>query len=111
MQIQKGALLVPAPGKTPPWAYAGAAVKFDPSGVYAVPANPGLPPGYAAGSMQAFANDNFNYTYTNLLQSLHALFNGDVSAAQAAHGVEPGSTLYEQDTSARAMTVSLLAAR
>jgi hypothetical protein len=82
MQIQKGALLVPAPGKTPPWAYAGAAVPFDPTGVYAIPTNPALPPGYPAGSVQAFANDNFNYTYTNLLRSLHALFNGDIGQGQ-----------------------------
>lgn len=82
MQIQNGALLVPAPANTPPWAYAGAAVTFDPKGVYAIPTNPALPPGYPLGSVQAFANDNFNYTYTNLLQSLHALFNGDVSQDQ-----------------------------
>jgi Ferritin-like len=82
MQIEKGALLVPAPGNTPPWAYGGAAVTFDPTGVYAVPTNPALPPGYAPGTVQAFANDNFNYTYTNLLQSLHALFNGDVGQDQ-----------------------------
>lgn len=81
MQIQKGALLVPAPGNTPPWAYAGAAVAFDPTSVYAVATNPATT-GYPAGSVQAFANDNFNYAYTNLLQSLHALFNGDVSQGQ-----------------------------
>ena len=34
------------------------------------------------GPPQAFANDNFNYTYTSLLASLHALFNGDATAAQ-----------------------------
>jgi hypothetical protein len=82
MQIQKGALLVPAPGNTPPWAYGGAPVTFDPTGVYAVATNPALPLGYPVGSVQAFANDNFNYTYTNLLQSLHALFNGDTTQDQ-----------------------------
>lgn len=87
MQIQKGALLVPAPGNTPPWAYGGAAVTFDATGVYAVATNPALPPGYAAGSVQAFANDNFNYTYTNLLQSLHALFNGDVGQDQMKRAI------------------------
>ena len=40
-----------------------------------------------------------------------ALFNGDVAAAQAAPGVEPGKTLSEQDNSALAMTVSLVSAR
>lgn len=75
MQIQRGHLLVPAPDQTPPWAYTGAAVTFDASGVYAIPTNPGVT-GYPAGSAAAFANDNFNYTYTSLLGSLHALFNG-----------------------------------
>ncbi len=81
MQIQKGALLIPAPGNTPPWAYAGAPVAFDTTGVYAIPTNPALTP-YPADSVQAFANDNFNYTYTNLLFALHAMFNGDVGQNQ-----------------------------
>jgi hypothetical protein len=85
MQIQKGHLLVPVPGATQPdqkYAYTGAAVRFDPAGVYAVPCNPGKPPGYPAGSPQAFANDNFNYTYTNLLGVLHGLFNGQATRDQ-----------------------------
>ncbi len=75
MQIQKGFLLVKRPGEDPPYSYSGAPVAFDPSGVYAVPTNPALLP-YPPGSAQAFANDNFNYTYTSLLLALHALFNG-----------------------------------
>jgi len=85
MQIQKGHLLVPVPGGTTPeqqYAYTGAAVPFDPTGVYAVPTNPATPPGYAPGSAQAFANDNFNYTYTSLLKALHAMFNGDACEDQ-----------------------------
>jgi rubrerythrin len=85
MQIQKGHLLVPVQGGTTPeeqYAYTGAAVPFDPTGVYAVPTNPATPPGYAAGSAQAFANDNFNYTYTSLLKALHAMFNGDACEDQ-----------------------------
>ncbi|MCB1600540.1 MAG: ferritin-like protein [Xanthomonadales bacterium] len=83
MQIQKGHLLVPVPGSNPPtYAYTGAPVPFDPTGVYAVPTNPGVPPGYPIGSAQAFANDNFNYTYASLLISLHAMFNGDNSQQQ-----------------------------
>lgn len=78
MQIKNGHLLVPVPQSDPPtFAYDGAPVPFDPAGVYPVPTNPGVPPGYPAGSAQAFANDNFNYTYTSLLTSLHAMFNGD----------------------------------
>jgi rubrerythrin len=81
MQIQKGHLLVPAPGNTPPWAYAGAPVAVDPAGIYDLPVNPALTP-YPPGTAQAFANDNFNYTYTSLLFALHRLFNGDASRAQ-----------------------------
>jgi hypothetical protein len=75
MQIQKGHLLVKVPGADPPYAYTGAPVPFDSGGVYAVPTNPSLSP-YPPGSVQAFANDNFNYTYTSLLIALHELFNG-----------------------------------
>jgi rubrerythrin len=85
MQIQKGHLLVPVPGGTTPedqYAYTGAPVPFDPTGVYAVPTNPAIPPGYTAGSAQAFANDNFNYTYTSLLKTLHVMFNGDACEDQ-----------------------------
>jgi rubrerythrin len=80
MQIRKGHLLVPVEGGGPnpedQYAYTGAPVPFDPTGVYAVPVDPG---GYPAGSAAAFFNDNFNYTYTSLLNALHQLFNGDNS--------------------------------
>lgn len=83
MQIKKGKLLIPTPNRGPnpedQYAYAGAPVPFDPAGVYAVPTDPGP---YAPATVQAFANDNFNYTYTSLLQSLHALFNGDATSSQ-----------------------------
>jgi hypothetical protein len=75
MQIFAGALLEPAPGKTPPWVFGGAPVTLDVEGVYPIPNDP-LGSLYPAGSAQAFANDNFNYTYTSLLKTLHTLFNG-----------------------------------
>jgi hypothetical protein len=82
MQIQKGHLLVLTPGGTDPehqYAYSGAAVPFDPAGVYAAPTNPG---NYQPGSAAAFANDNFNYTYTSLLNALHRMVNGDATSDQ-----------------------------
>ena len=83
MQIQKGHLLVPVKGGGPDpddqYAYTGAPVPFDTGGVHAVPEDPG---GYAPGSAQAFANDNFNYTYTTLLKVLHDLFNGTATEDQ-----------------------------
>ncbi|MBX9813374.1 MAG: ferritin-like protein [Sphingomonas sp.] len=82
MQIQKGHLLVPTSGGPDPaddYAYSGAPVPFDASGVYAVPTNPGP---YAPGTIAAFANDNFNYTYTALLGAIHQLVNGDATTNQ-----------------------------
>jgi hypothetical protein len=82
MQIQKGHLLVLTPGGTDPehqYAYTGAAVTFDPTGVYAAPTNPG---NYTPGSAAAFANDNFNYTYTSLLNALHQMVNDEATSAQ-----------------------------
>ncbi|GFM51988.1 hypothetical protein PSCICE_32550 [Pseudomonas cichorii] len=80
MQIQKGKLLIATPDGGPApedkYAYAGAAINFDPTGVYPVATDPGP---YKPNTVQSFANDNFNYTYTSLLQSLHAMFNGDSS--------------------------------
>lgn len=66
MQIKKGHLLVKRPGRKPGYAYTGAPLRFDRAGVYKVP--PATAP--------SLASDNFNYTYTNLLGALHALFNG-----------------------------------
>jgi Ferritin-like len=79
MQIAKGHLLVKNPDPNLPpdqqYSYTGAPVPFDANGVYAVPADPSSA-NYPPGSAQAFANDNFNYTYTSLLATLHAMFNG-----------------------------------
>lgn len=79
MQIRKGYLLVKNPDPNLPpdqqYSYSGMPVPFDMGGVYAVPADPSSK-NYAPGSAQAFANDNFNYTYTSLLSALHAMFNG-----------------------------------
>lgn len=75
LQILNTALLQPAPGQTPPWAFNGAPVLFDVGGVYPIPDDPKAA-NYPAGSAQAIANDTFNYTYTSLLKTLHVLFNG-----------------------------------
>ena len=84
LQIQKGFFLVPVPNPPSPqqaYAYAGAPIPFDPAGVYALPTNPALTP-YPAGTAQAFANNNFNYTYTSLLAALHGLVNGSATQEQ-----------------------------
>lgn len=83
MEIKKGRRLVPVPGGGPDpedqWAYDGDPVPFDVSGVYPVPTDPGP---YAPGSVEALANDNFNYTYTSLLRALHKLFSGEATPEQ-----------------------------
>jgi rubrerythrin len=103
MQIQRGHLLVSAPGQTPQWAYSGAPVHFDSSGVYPLPSNPGVR-GYPASSIQSFANDNFNYTYTSLLGVLHGLFNGATEADQMNRAMGLMMSLKGQ---ARAMTAGI----
>jgi rubrerythrin len=72
MQIKKQHFLVKTPAVPPGYAYAGAPLSFDPSGVYNVP--PSTSPSLAA--------DNFNYTYTSLLGALHVMFNGQNNQAQ-----------------------------
>ena len=78
MQIQKEAMLVSS-GSPPTYSYTGPAVRFDPEGVYKVQTDPSG--SYYTGGL-AHANDNFNYTYTALLASLHAFFNGEATGDQ-----------------------------
>ncbi|MEY2564984.1 MAG: hypothetical protein QOH88_3177 [Verrucomicrobiota bacterium] len=72
-QIQKGKKLIPAPGQKPPWIYGGAPIAIDPAGVYNVPTNPNRK-NYSPAQLNLC--DTFNYTYTNLLKTLHNMFNG-----------------------------------
>jgi rubrerythrin len=72
MQIKKQHFLVKTPGIPPGYAYSGAPLVFDPSGVYDV-----LP-----STSPSLASDNFNYTYTSLLGALHVMFNGQNNQAQ-----------------------------
>lgn len=101
MEIKNGKMLVPDSSAPGGYSYSGAPVPFDPTGVYPLPTNPGLPPGYPAGSIQAFANNNFNYTYTSLLNSLHLLFNGDASETRMNEAIGLMMSLKGQ---AKAMT-------
>ncbi|TWI46684.1 ferritin-like protein [Pseudoduganella flava] len=79
MQIKKGKALIATPGVGPvdeQYAYGGAAVPFDDTGVFPAPADP-LAANYPAGGVARFQCDRFNYSYTALLKSLHALLGGD----------------------------------
>jgi hypothetical protein len=85
-EIVKGWELVPNPTPPPDFHYAGASIPFDEDGVYPVITNPRVF-GYAPGSAAAINNDTFNYTYTSLLKTLHAVFNGQPSQLIAAIGL------------------------
>lgn len=73
-EIWHGRRLVPTP-EPPGFAYSGDPIPFDPSGVWPVVPDPHVDR-YPPGSAARYANDTFNYTYTSLLRSLHATFNG-----------------------------------
>jgi hypothetical protein len=91
-EIYHGKELIPnknAPPDAPPrqrYVYGGPPIPFDPAGVLPVPTNPKLSD-YPAGSQAHYACHAFNYTYTSLLKTLHATFNGDPSSVGAAIGL------------------------
>jgi ferritin-like protein len=91
-EIYHGKQLIPnedAPPDAPPderYVYGGPPIPFDPAGVLPVPTNPKLSD-YPAGSQARYACNAFNYTYTSVLKSLHAAFNGDPGRLPAAIGL------------------------
>jgi hypothetical protein len=66
---------VPNPGGDPPFAFTGDAIPLDASAVLPLRTDPKRTD-YAALPEAQQACDNFNYTYTALLNSLHTTFNG-----------------------------------
>jgi hypothetical protein len=98
-EIAEGGLLVPNPDAgpdTPPddryfYDTVNRPVSFDADGVYPVPKNPKVngttTPTYPPGSVGQVANDNFNYTYTNLLKVLHEALNGQARLLDTAIGM------------------------
>lgn len=122
-EIVHGRKLVPNPAAgpgTPPdqrYAYVGDPVPVDEAKVHAAPVNPTLA-GYPAGSAARQACTAFNYSYTGLLKTLHAVFNGkpgeltgaiglmgslqqqavDLMSGAAAGGVPAGPTFEWQPT-------------
>jgi hypothetical protein len=91
-EIFHGKRLIPnpdAPPDAPPeqrYIYGGDPIPFDERGVLPVPANPKLSD-YPAGSQAHYACNAFNYTYTSVLKSLHATFNGEPDHLWAAIGL------------------------
>jgi rubrerythrin len=74
-EIVHGKKLIPAQGQEPPWRYDGEAIPFDAAHVYPVVDDPRCA-SYPAGSPARHACEECNYTYTSLLKTLHAVFNG-----------------------------------
>jgi hypothetical protein len=66
--------LNPRPGE-PAFVYGGEPIPFDPKGVTPLVINPKASQ-YPKGSQAADTNNNFNFTYTSMLKSLHHVFNG-----------------------------------
>jgi hypothetical protein len=91
-EIVHGRRLVPNPAAgpaTPPdqrYDYDGAPVTVNPVAVRKVPLNP-TTAGYPAGTAARRACTSFNYTYTSLLKTLHATFNGTPRALTSAIGL------------------------
>lgn len=93
--------LDPQPQPDVQYSFTGAAIPFDPSGVYAVPTNPSEA---SYTGKQKFENETFNHSYTSLLKSLHGMFNGIETQAQFNRAIGLMMSLKGQ---ARAMMAGL----
>ena len=91
-EIYNGYQLIPnthAPADAPfdeRYIYGGDPIIYEPAGVWPVVTNPKRTT-YPHGSVAAFANQTFNYTYTSLLKSLHQTFNGSPDTINTAIGL------------------------
>jgi rubrerythrin len=83
-EITKGHALVPDPRSG--FSYTGDPIPFDAGGVAPLVANPKLAD-YPAASEAHRRCATFNYTYTSLLRTLHAAFNGHPDRIDAAIGL------------------------
>jgi ferritin-like protein len=107
-QIKKGKL-APNPKATPDtppderFIYSGTPFPFDPSGVYQVPRDPKAAD-YAAASPERAAMDDFNVTYSDLLNELQQGFNGSPGELSLAIF----TTMSDLDSKARALVQTLL---
>jgi len=85
-EIYRGKQLVPDATAPNGFSFTGPPIPFDPAGVFPMADNPDttkLP----AGSRALFLSQQFNYTYTSLLNALHQTFNGQPGRLDTAIGV------------------------
>jgi hypothetical protein len=95
-EIAHGHLIAPVDPPTPSgnnWDYVGPPVTLDPGAVLPLKANPKRSD-YGGNQPALDALDNFNYTYTTLLKSLHSTFNGRPGDLISAIGLM--ESLWEQ---------------
>jgi len=86
-QIVEGKALIESPGSTPPFAYAGQDIDFQPEkDVWDMDDNPAIKK-YKEGSMSRRMAEQFSYSYTKLLNSLHDAFNGNPDSLDQAMGL------------------------
>jgi hypothetical protein len=85
-QIVKGRRLIPSPGSTPPFVYGGDPVSLDVQDTWDMDDDPKAAK-YKAGSLSRQRADQFNYSYTRLLNSLHRTFNGHPGELDNAMGL------------------------
>jgi hypothetical protein len=78
--------LVPDPSVKEGYSYSGDPVVLDPTGIWNMVTNPKAAD-YPPGSAALRNADQFNYTYTSLLNSLHGTFNGHPDRLNQAIGL------------------------
>lgn len=83
-EITKRRALVPDPRSG--FSYTGEPIPFDPAGVAPLVDNPRLA-GYPVASQARRQCATFNYTYTSLLRTLHAAFNGEPDRIDTSIGL------------------------
>jgi hypothetical protein len=93
-EIFFGKRLIPKPGSPGGFAYAGAPIPFDPAGVWNIVSNAKASQ-FAAGSRARMLADQFNQSYSRLLNALHTTFNGMPGALDRAMGL-----MYELEATA-----------
>ena len=95
-EIYRGKHLVRDPNAPNGYSFTGLPIPFDPNGVFPMADNPDttkLP----AGSRALFLSQQFNYTYTSLLNALHQTFNGQPGRLDTAIGVMYSLRLQAQE--------------
>jgi len=85
-EIVKGRRLIPRPGATPPYVYGGDRVELEVQNVWDMDDDPKAAK-YKPGSLSRHRADQFNYSYTRLLNSLHRTFNGHPEELDHAMGL------------------------